>query len=180
MLGILAGILLCSYNAALAEDLDKGKTFMIMVGFGPGGGYELMGRLLSYHLGRFIPGSPNAVVANMHGPSGIKWVNYLYSMAPRDGTVLGTFPSASPFYKATHMPAMQYKSAELLWIGNLSCSVNSVAVWHATRVPTLDDAKTTPVVMAALAGAGIMDTYPRLLNNLFGTKLSIVAGARKP
>jgi tripartite-type tricarboxylate transporter receptor subunit TctC len=176
MPGVVVSILLCFCNAALADDFYKGKTITIVVGFGPGGGYDLTARLLARHMGRFIPGSPNMVVTNMPGASGIKSVNYLYSIAPRDGTVLGTFHSASPFYEATHMPGVQYKSAELSWIGNLSRSVNAVAVWHETGVRTLDDAKSATVVMAALAGAGIMDTYPRLLNNLFGTKFQIVAG----
>jgi len=176
VLGVLAGTVLSIQSAARAEDYYKGKTITIVVGFGPGGGYDLTARLLARHLGRHVPGNPSVIVSNMPGASGVKSVNYLYAIAPRDGTVLGTFHSAAPFYEVTRMPGVQYRSAELSWIGNVSRSANAVAVWHGTGVRTLDDAKKKTVIMAAIAGGGIMDTYPRLLNNLFGTKFRLVSG----
>jgi tripartite-type tricarboxylate transporter receptor subunit TctC len=175
-LGVIVSTLLSWSDGASAQDFYKGKTITIVVGFGPGGGYDLTARLLARHMGRYIPGSPTIVVSNMPGASGIKSVNYLYAIAPRDGTVFGTFHSASPFYETMRMSGVQYKSAELSWIGNVSRSVNAVAVWHATGVRSLEDAKRTTVIMAAIAGGGIMDTYPRVLNNLFGTKFRIVSG----
>jgi tripartite-type tricarboxylate transporter receptor subunit TctC len=167
--GFLAGV-------AQASDFYAGKTITLVVGFAPGGGYDLTARLLARHLPRFIPGRPKIVVTNMPGASGIKSLNYLYSVAPKDGTTLATFHSASPFYEAIGTAGVQYKAAELTWIGNLSRSVNVVAVWHDAGVRSVDDAKKVPVIMAALAGAGIMDAYPRLLNRLFGTMFNIVAG----
>jgi tripartite-type tricarboxylate transporter receptor subunit TctC len=148
----------------------------IYVGFGPGGGYDLAARLLSRHLANYIPGKPSVIVSNRPGASGLTLLNFLYSVAPTDGTVFGTFHSASPFYEAIGMEGVRYKSAELSWIGNLNRSANVVAVWADTGVRTIEDATKKQVLMGALAGAGIMDMYPKVLNALFGTQFKIVNG----
>src|SRR5262249_32456622 len=127
-------------------------------------------------MSRYIPGEPGIVVSNMPGASGVKAVNYLYSGAPKDGTVIGTFNSAMPFLEAAGAPGVQYKSTELSWIGNLSQSVQVVVVWHTAGIRTLDDAKKREVIMGALGSGGTMTIFPRLLNAAFGTKFHIVTG----
>jgi tripartite-type tricarboxylate transporter receptor subunit TctC len=176
LLGALAGILLCSCNAASTEDFYKGKTITLLVGTTAGGGYDTDGRLLAKYMTRYIPGEPSIVVSNMPGASGVKAVNYLHSGAPKDGTVIGTFNSAMPFLEAAGAPGVQYKSAELCWIGNLSQSVQVVVVWHTAGIKTLDDAKKREVIMGALGSGGTMTIFPRLLNAAFGTRFRIVAG----
>lgn len=176
VLAALAGTLLCFYTGASAEDFYKNKTITLLVGTTAGGGYDTDGRLVAKYLARYIPGEPRILVSNMPGASGVKAVNYLYSTAPRDGTVIGTFNSAMPFLEAVGAPGVQYKSAELSWIGNLSQSVQVVVVWHTAAVRTLDDAKKREVIMGALGTDGTMTIFPRLLNAEFGTKFRIVGG----
>jgi tripartite-type tricarboxylate transporter receptor subunit TctC len=175
VLALVAGLALLSGPAA-AEDFYKGKTVTIYVGFGPGGGYDLAARLLQRHLSAHLAGNPTVIVANKPGASGMTLLNFLYSVAPSDGTVFGTFHSASPFYEAIGMEGVRYKSAELSWIGNLNRSANVIAVWHDTGVRTIEDATHRPVVMGALAGGGIMNIYPRVMNAIFGTQFRIVDG----
>src|SRR5262249_25693848 len=134
MLGALAGLLLCSCDAATAQDFYKDKKITLLVGTTAGGGYDTDGRLIAKYMARYIPGEPSIVVSNMPGASGVKAVNYLYSGAPKDGTVIGTFNSAMPFLEAAGAPGVQYKSTELSWIGNLSQSVQVVVVWHTAGV----------------------------------------------
>ena len=71
-------------------DFYKGKTVRLIVGYGPGGSYDLYGRLAAEFLGRHIPGNPTVVPVNMPGAGGIKAVDYLYKVAPQDGTHLGS------------------------------------------------------------------------------------------
>ncbi len=159
-----------------AEDFYKGKTVRLIVGSAAGGGYDAYARLVARHLGDHLPGSPTLVVNNMPGASGVKATNYLYSIALKDGTVFGTFNSAMPFYQVLGNPGVQFKSEELSWVGSLSQAANVIAVWHATGVRTIEDAKKQEIILGALTSGGTMGAYPRLLNQTLGTKFKIVTG----
>src|SRR5262245_41745773 len=73
------------------EDFYKGKTISLVIGYSVGGGYDTYGRLLSRHIGKYIPGNPTVLPQNMTGAGSLKAANYLYSVAPKDGSVIGTF-----------------------------------------------------------------------------------------
>lgn len=177
--GAAAALLAALAVPAAAKDFYEGRTITIIVGFGPGGGYDTMARLLSRHMGNHIPGSPAIIVQNMPGSSGLKSVNHLYAAAPRDGTVFGTFHSATPLHEALGAKGIRFKSAELSWVGTMSQSVNVIAVTKAAGVETVEDVRKKEVIMGAVgSGGGIMGAYPRLLNNFFDTKFRIVAGYR--
>src|ERR1700733_11869480 len=89
---ITVGIAVASATpAGAAEPFYAGKTIRVLVGFGPGGGYDLYARTLGRFLGRHIAGAPAVIVQNMPGAGSLKVVNYLFNAAPRDGTALATF-----------------------------------------------------------------------------------------
>src|SRR4026207_27079 len=77
-------------GAQSVEDFCRGKTVNILVGFTGGGGYDLYARVLGRHLGRHIPGNPQVVVQNMPGAGSLKATQYVYGVAPKDGTTLAT------------------------------------------------------------------------------------------
>src|SRR5580704_468875 len=82
--------LACIAAPAFAQPVDfTGKTITIYVGYTAGGSYDLYGRLISRHLGQHLAGKPTVVVQNMPGAGSLKAANYLYEVAPRDGTALG-------------------------------------------------------------------------------------------
>ncbi|MCD6073412.1 MAG: tripartite tricarboxylate transporter family receptor [Rhodospirillales bacterium] len=169
-------VLSVSEPQAQEKSFFEGKTITIVVGTTAGGGYDLNARMLARHYSKYIPGNPNIIVTNMPGASDVKSVNYLYSVAPKDGTVIGAFNSAIPFYERMGVEGVTYKSAELSWIGNLSQSTQAVAVWHSIGVKNLDDAKKKEVIMGALGDTGTMAYYPKLLNRFLGTKFRVVTG----
>jgi len=80
--------------AQSAADFFHGKTIKLIVGSTAGGGYDTYARALAPYLSKHIPGNPTVVVQNMPGASGMKSANYLFEVAPRDGTVLGSFNQA--------------------------------------------------------------------------------------
>src|SRR4051812_47169709 len=175
-IALIAAFVLSPVSTVAADDFYRDKTITLIVGTTAGGGYDTDGRLVAQYLSRHIPGAPKIVVSNMPGASGIRAVNYLYSIAPKDGTAIGTFNSAMPFLEAAGAPGVTYKSSELSWIGSLSQSVQVVVVWHTAGVRTLEDAKKKEVIMGALGSGGTMTIFPRLLNGAFGTKFRIVSG----
>ena len=74
-------------------DFYRGKQINLIVGYGPGGGYDTAARVLARHLGRYIPGNPSIVVQNMPGAGSMRAANYLYGIAPKDGTAFALFGS---------------------------------------------------------------------------------------
>jgi len=174
-----AAFLMAASAPVSAQPFYENRTVTIIVGFGPGGGYDTMARVLARHMGSHMPGKPNFVVMNMSGASGLKSVNHLFSVAPRDGSIFGTFHSATPLQEALRSKAVRFKSVELSWVGSLSESVNVLAVTDAAGVRTLEEAKSRQVIMGAVgSGGGIMGAYPRLMNALLQTRFKIVAGYR--
>src|SRR5256885_10891573 len=96
MLGALAGVALTiialspvQARAQTAEEFYKGKRLTLTVGYGPGGGYDVFARLVAKHIPRFIPGNPNVIVQNMPGAGSLTAANWLYTVAPKDGTAFG-------------------------------------------------------------------------------------------
>src|SRR5580692_11048213 len=79
------------HPARAEDDFYSGKTIQMLIGFSSGGGYDLYGRTVARYLGRHIPGNPQVLPQNMPGAGSLKLVNYLYNVAPKDGTALGHF-----------------------------------------------------------------------------------------
>jgi tripartite-type tricarboxylate transporter receptor subunit TctC len=163
-------------TSSAADDFFNGREIKLIVGTGSGGGYDAYARLVGRYMGRYVPGSPTFVVQNMPGASGIKAVNYLYSVAPKDGSVISIFNNSMPVYQALRQPGIQFSTEKLSWVGAMSNTVNLVAVWHTTGVRTMEDAKRIGVVMGATGAGGTMAGYPTLLNSVLGTKFKVVTG----
>src|SRR6476661_3396973 len=90
---LVATLVLVAATAAQADpvaDFYRGKSVRIVIGYGPGGGYDIYGRLAAEFLGRYIPGNPTVVPVNMPGSGSLKAIEYLYNVAPQDGTYLGS------------------------------------------------------------------------------------------
>jgi tripartite-type tricarboxylate transporter receptor subunit TctC len=123
-----------------------------------------------------IPGNPVLVPQNMIGAGGIKMANYLYSIAPQDGTALGMFPNTLVAAQAVGTEGVQYDANRFSWLGSITTSPVTLAVWHASGVATIADARRKEVVVAASNKGAITYTFPRMLNELLGTRFKIVSG----
>src|ERR1700719_2819117 len=118
-----------SAQADQVSDFYSGRTLRILVGFGPGGGYDLYARTLARYLGKHIPGEPTVVVQDMPGAGSLKVVNWLYTAAPRDGTVLATFARGIVFEPLLgHAEGAQFDAARFTWIGSISNEVSVCAL----------------------------------------------------
>jgi tripartite-type tricarboxylate transporter receptor subunit TctC len=174
-LAIIAALTVLTPLPSAAEEPFKGKTIRLVVATPPGGGYDTYGRLVARHLGEHLPGRPNIVVTNMPGASGMSATTWLYSQAPRDGTVFATFNKSQPFYQALGQPGVRFKTEELGFFGSLSQAADHAIVWHTAAAKTIFDAMMKQVVMGADSG-GTMTLYPALLNVTIGTRFKIVTG----
>src|SRR3954470_11616327 len=96
----ILALLLGAADPAQAQDavadFYRGKTVILQIGSEAGGGYDQVGRLVARHIGRYMPGQPTVIVQNVPGAGGLQLLNQLYSVAPKDGTVIGAGISGTP------------------------------------------------------------------------------------
>jgi tripartite-type tricarboxylate transporter receptor subunit TctC len=163
-------------RADSVADFYRGKTINVLIGVNVGGGYDFEARLLARFMRAHIPGNPLLVPQNMIGAGGIKMANYLYSIAPQDGTAIGMFPSTLVAAQAVGTEGVQYDANKFSWLGSITTSPVTLAVWNAAGAQSLDDARRKEIVVAASNKGAITYTFPRMLNEFLGTRLKIVSG----
>ena len=157
-------------------DFYRGRTIMVIVGYSAGGGYDLYARALARHMGEHIPGQPKLIVSNMPGAGSVAAANYLYSVAPKDGTVFGTFGRGIPMEPLIGTANARYEADKFTWIGSASNEVSVCAVSPKAAVKTFDEALVRPFTVAGEGAGSDPDTYAKLVQNLFGAKLKLVTG----
>lgn len=163
--------------SAFAQKVDFAhKTITLYIGNTAGGSYDLYGRLVARHLGRFLPGDPVVVAENMPGAGTLKAANYVYSVAPKDGTALGLVTETVALEQALANPAVQFDARRFTWIGRVATSNNIHMQWHTSKVQSVEDAKKFATPVAGTGPGNIAETVPRLLNAVLGTKFKIITG----
>jgi tripartite-type tricarboxylate transporter receptor subunit TctC len=164
-------------NAQDAESFYKGKTLRIVVGFSPGGGFDLYARLLARHYGPYIPGHPEIIVNNMPGASSLKAVQYLDAGAPKDGTVITAFNSGLITSSLTSPARFPIRFTDVAWVGSISEELRVCYIWAATGLKTLEDMQKRPQVTIGETGTG-SSAYvnERILKLVFGVNVKQVLG----
>jgi len=164
-------------QAASVEEFYKGKTIRLIIGYSAGGGYDTYARAIGRHINKHIPGNPTIVPQNMTGAGSRRAANWLYKLAPKDGTVIGTVGQAMPLDQAMGKPGVKYDAAKFNWIGNSIVDNNITSVWAATGIKTMEDAKKKGGVICGATGATSPSvTSPQIINNLVGTNFRIIRG----
>ena len=171
-IGLLTGAM-SDANAAAA--FYEGKVVRIIVS-GTGSAYDLYSRVLAAFLPAHIPGHPTVIIQYMAGANGLVSANYMYNVAPRDGTVFASGVSSLPISPLLHPDIDKINVTKFSWIGNMDKDVYVAFVWNSAPIQTYDDLKRTEVIMGGITvGAASVD-LAMLSNALFGTKMKIVSG----
>jgi tripartite-type tricarboxylate transporter receptor subunit TctC len=175
---VCAGIVAMPAWADPVADFYKGKNINMLIGVSAGGEYDLHARLIARYIGRHIPGNPTLVPQNMLGAGGIVMANYLYGIAPRDGTYMAVIQNGHPTIQAVGMANIQYDAAKFNWIGAITPTVETMALWKTSGVRSVEDARREEVIVGSVGRANITFTFPQMLNEFAGTKFKIVSGYR--
>ncbi|MBX9757906.1 MAG: hypothetical protein K2Y29_03950 [Beijerinckiaceae bacterium] len=157
-------------------DFYKGRQMTIIVASSTGGGYDLQGRLFARHMGEQIPGKPNMIVQNMPGAGGLTAANYIYNIAPKDGSVIGVVQRGVLTAKLTSPAGVRFDLEKFGWIGNLAPEVAAVVAWQTSPVQETKDLFTKEFIVGGNGPTLDPETVPRMLNALIGTKFKIVSG----
>src|SRR5262249_30815290 len=173
MLGLLQAL---ACPQAGADEFYRGKTIKFIIASGPGGGYDLFGRLMARHIGRYLPGEPVVAPQNMTGAGGVIATNYIYNVAAKDGLSLAIASPSLPLIEALETPGARFKSDKLNWIGRVSSITNVMVTWGDSPVRSIEDAQKRDVLISAISGDSALTLLSRVMNPTTGTKFKLIRG----
>jgi tripartite-type tricarboxylate transporter receptor subunit TctC len=158
------------------EQFYKGKTVDLIIGYPPAGSNDTYARALARHLGKHIPGRPNVVPKNMPGAGSFLAVNHVYTVAPKDGTVLAIGAPTTALDERLGTANVRFKTAEFGWVGRIDSLINIVFMWHTSKVKTVADAQKYVSTLSGTGAGSTVSIYPTVMNNVLGTKFKLVMG----
>ena len=183
---VLLGVSLLAGAASAqnaVEEFYRGRQINLIIGYGPGGGYDLVGRLLARHLGRYLPGHPTIVAQNMPGAGSLRAVNYLYSVAPRDGTTFGLFGSDMALIGLIGGNSnIQFDPRKFTWLGSSSSFAGDayvLMVRPGAQAKSIAEARRLggPPLVLAGTGEGARDAdVPKILRDALALNVKQVLG----
>ncbi|MFM2129642.1 MAG: hypothetical protein RL477_1188 [Pseudomonadota bacterium] len=180
LLAVVFLVSICLPGRAEAQtavaDFYKGKSVSLLIGYPPGGGYDVYGRAVGRHIGRLIPGQPTIVIKNMPGAGSLKAANYIYNVAPKDGSLFGIVAGGIIIDSLIGGTKTEFDGRKFTWLGSANESTSACYAWHATGFKTLKDVMEKEFVVGAVSGGSSTYVWPLAMNNILGTKFKIVGG----
>jgi tripartite-type tricarboxylate transporter receptor subunit TctC len=176
--GIAAVVLavLLSGSVRADDDFYKGRQISWILSADAGGGYASYARAFAPFFTRHIPGKPNIVIQHMPGAGGIRAMNYLDSVAPKDGAVLGLVHSSVPFAPLFGIKGAKFDPRRTNWIGSLDSNIAICIAWHTSRIKTWQDVLDKEFTVGGSGVGSQMETMPAMLNKLFGARMKVISG----
>ncbi|HEY4135410.1 MAG TPA: hypothetical protein VGO34_09355 [Alphaproteobacteria bacterium] len=164
-------------QAQSPEQFYKGKSLDMIIGADPGGGFDIYARVISKHMGNFIPGKPTFVPKNLPGAGSNKAAQFIYAQAPKDGSVMGAvFSGAIVQSLIGDAKSVQHDSTKLIYLGSANNEVGITVVRTDAPIKTFKDLFSQEMISAASAAGGSSRDFPSVLNNVLGTKITLVTG----
>ena len=158
-----------------AEDYFKGKTITINSG-GETGGYDVYARLLMNHYPRHIPGNPNMIVKLMPGAGTLRAANYMYEVAPKDGSQIGTVGGGTATAALFKSKGVRFDPRKYVWIGSMNSEVGLVLAWKTVPVKTIDDVFHRELLVGGGGPTSGNVVFPNVMNKVLGTRFKIISG----
>ena len=154
----------------------SGKTIYFLIGFGPGGANDVWSRVLAQHLGNHIRGKPRIIVQNVPGAGGLKLMNQLYNLSPKDGTTIGLINRGIPFEPLLGGDGIQFDPLKMNWLGSPDRDTTVCVARKEARVKTMRDLSGTELLVGATGSGADTAIYPEFLSQLLGMKFKTVKG----
>jgi tripartite-type tricarboxylate transporter receptor subunit TctC len=164
--------------AAQSAQPFAGKSVSMIIGFGPGGGYDLWGRTVARHIGRHLPGNPNVVPQNMPGAGSYVAASHLYNAAPKDGTAIGIIARDVALGPLTGAPGARFDATKFSWLGSPTTEHNVCIAFHTAAVKRAQDLRDKQLILGDTGPGTGTRSYPKVLSDLLGYKFKLVGGFR--
>src|SRR5438046_2502543 len=148
----LASNVLALMPAAAQGPSLAGKNVTMVIGFGPGGGYDAWGRVVARHIGKHLPGNPNVVPQNMPGGGSFNAANHIYTIAPKDGTVLGIIARDAALGPLTGAAGARFDPLKITWVGTPTMETNVCIATDRAKVKTVKDLYENELIIGNTGG----------------------------
>jgi tripartite-type tricarboxylate transporter receptor subunit TctC len=177
--GLLIAGLVASIFGAAAQDSEgfyKGRALDLYIGYSVGGAYDLYARVIGRHLGAHIAGNPTLVPKNLEGAGSLRLANYLYRVAPRDGSAIGTIGRGIAFDPLLIGQGDAFDAQKFNWIGSANNEVSVCVAMRQSGITKFEDLFTKDLTVGGTGTSADTDQFPRVLNSTLGTHFKIVNG----
>src|SRR5216684_3158546 len=174
---LIALLLVAGVTSAAGQGESlAGRSVQMIIGFGPGGGYDLWGRTVGRHIGRHLPGRPTVIPQNMPGAGSYAAASYIFNVAPKDGTVLGIIARDAALGPLSGAAGARFDPPRLSWIGTPVKETNVCIAFHTAHVKTVQDLYDKQLILGDTGPGTGTRSYPKALNELLGMKFKLVGG----
>jgi tripartite-type tricarboxylate transporter receptor subunit TctC len=163
-------------QAQSVQDFYRGKQIRMIIGHPVGNDYDLAARFLAKYLTRHIPGQPAIIPQNMPQAASIVAANYLYSQAPKDGTVFGSFSRNVPSQALMAQANVEADPRKYNWLGGTSLPSRVCVASNAAPVKTAADLFTHELIVGGSGAGSSLSILPTVFNHVLGTKFRIIQG----
>ena len=179
--GMIAGLALAAMSVAGARadaisDFYEGKTFTIVIGYPPGGAYDLYARTIARHLGKHVPGRPSVTIQNLPGAASLAATNHVAVIGQQDGLAMAAVGAALPFTPMLDPQAARFEATKLNWMPSPASFVALMTVWHTAPAKTFEELKTNEVLMGTLNPGAAPSFHAAIVNDVLKTKIKLVYG----
>ena len=178
-MGLAAAMAVTPLSPARAQSVEsfyKGRQMHFIIATAAGGDYDVWARAISRHMGDHIPGKPTFIPQNMPGGGGINAANYLFNVAPKDGSTIGMIGRNLPNQAVLKLPTVKFDPAKFDWIGSPEY-VNRVCVAMDTApIKTAPDLLQTELLVGGAGAGTAVSTVPTLLRKLLGLRFNVIEG----
>ena len=176
-LAVLASCAAAAFAQPAAEPF-AGKTVTLIIGFGPGGGYDLWARTVARHIGKHLPGKPSVVPQNMPGAGSFIAASHLYNAAPKDGTAFAIIARDAALGPLSGAPGARFDATKFSWLGSPTKEHNVCIAFHTAPVKTAAELRDKQLILGDTGPGTGTRSYPKVLSDLLGYKFKLVSGFR--
>jgi tripartite-type tricarboxylate transporter receptor subunit TctC len=181
LLGVYSMATVGRAAADSVADFYRGRQVTMLIGSGPGGGFDAYARLVARHLGDHIPGHPSVVPSNAPGAGSLTMTNQLVRSGPFDGTVIGAPQSSAAIEKLLHIgspggKAAHFDATKLNWLGSATQDVFVLFDWHTSKVKNFADLEQEQLLLGSANPNTDGSLIAKALNKLLGTKIKLITG----
>lgn len=174
--GVAVAAIALAAMPAPAQNFYEGKTVSLIVGTDAGGGYDIYGRAVGRHLGRHIPGRPQVIVQNMPGAGSGKAAEFLYVLAPKDGSTIGLIFPGMIVEPLMQPGKFRFEPTKFEFLGSADSGTRLCVTYKTSKIKTFEDALRLPSTFGGSAPGSSTTDYAQLLINLANTKMKVVNG----
>jgi tripartite-type tricarboxylate transporter receptor subunit TctC len=157
-------------------DFYKGRNIDLYIGYSVGGAYDLYARVIGRHLAAHIAGDPTLVPKNFEGAGSLRLANFLYRVAPQDGSAIGTIGRGIAFDPLLIGQGDAFDAQKFSWIGSANNEVSVCVARSDSGITKFEDLFTKELTVGGTGASADTDQFPRVLNHVLGTHFKIVEG----